>query len=101
MSVETDFDRLEMLDVNEWGTSVTLVLGSTEKEVVGIFDDAHFVVDNGLTIISTSEPQLHVRTSDVTDVILETVVRVNGSTFSVSDIQPDGTGLTLLRLHKT
>lgn len=100
MSVESDQDRLEMLNVEEFGTSITVVLNSTQTEISGIYDDAHFEVDDGITIVSTSEPMVHVNTSDVTNVVQGTELRINGSTFSVSDIQPDGTGITLLRLHK-
>ena len=102
MSVESDADRLAMLDTGVFGTNVT-VPGSPVTVVRGIFDDAHFEVDNGITIVSTSEPQLHVRTSDVTgspSVLQGATVIISGDSYTVTDIQPDGTGMTLLRLHK-
>lgn len=103
MSVESDADRLEFLDVDEFGISLSLVLGSPVTEISGIFDDAHFEIDNGISVISSSEPMAHVRTSDVTgspSVLQGTTVIIAGDSYSVTDIEPDGTGMTLLKMHK-
>ena len=107
MPVESEADRLSFLNVAEFGSVVTLFPNTVnEVTISGIFDNEHYEVDNGLSVVSSSEPQLQVRTSDVSGVgqddALNVTDQVNGvtSSYTVADIQDDGTGITILRLHR-
>lgn len=107
MPVESDTDRLAFLNVAEFGSEVILYPNTAnEASISGIYDNEHYEVDNGLSVVSSSEPQLQVRTSDVSGVAqddaLNVTDQVTGLTesFTVADIQDDGTGITVLRLHR-
>lgn len=98
MSVETDADRLTLLD--DFGVSIGLASGSPQTEIIGIFDNEYYEMGIGDTAYSTTQPKVTVRTSDISNVGQGDIVIVEGTTYTVSDIQPDGTGISILRLHK-
>jgi len=62
--------------------------------VVGIFDKAYIET---LGMVSSSNPVLLVESTVVA--AHGTVVVVNGTNYTVSSLEPDGTGLTLLQLE--
>lgn len=101
MAAESSEDRLVFLNTAEFGIEVTLFPNTQNETVIqGIFDAEHFEIDNGLSVISSAEPQLHVRTEDVTSVTQDSALTANGVSYTVADVQPDGTGMTILRLHQ-
>jgi len=66
--------------------------------VSAIFDSAYTRVG---TLLSTTDPALWCKASDVTSVVRGTAVTVRGVAYTVRDIQPDGTGVTVLQLERT
>lgn len=101
MATESSADRLVFLNTDEFGIEVTLFPNTlSERTIKGIYDSEHFEIDNGLSVISSAEPQLQVRTEDVTDVTQDSALTANGVSYTVADVQPDGTGMTILRLHQ-
>ena len=100
MAVESTTDRLAMLSSDDFGIAITLFPTlSTERDIVGIFDSDHLEVDLGVSSVSTREPMVMVQTEDVTDVDQDDALIANGITYTVTDIQPDGTGITVLMLN--
>lgn len=98
MAIETDEDRLELLTA--LGDDVTLNPNGSAVIIRGIYDAGHVLTDTGQVVdVSDSEPMLTVRTKDVTTVVQGSEIDVNSTTYKVVDIQPDGTGITILRLH--
>ena len=53
---------------------------------------AGFVADIG--------PQAHCQTADVADVEWGSGITINGTAYTVTGIQPDGTGVTVLQLRE-
>lgn len=101
MAVESSTDRLAMLNSDEFGIAITLFPGlDTTRVISGIFDATHLEIDNGMSRVSTSEPQVMVQTEDVTDVEQDDVLTANGTNYTVEDIQQDGTGMTVLMLAR-
>ena len=50
--------------------------------------------------LGSSSPQLIGRTTDLKDVVRDSVVqRDNGETYRARELEPDGTGMTTLRLR--
>jgi hypothetical protein len=94
MMVETGLERLSML--NDFGVNVT-VNGSTIK---GIFDSPYGPVEvGGEVAFSIQESSVLVRTSDIPTVVQGTTMVVDGRSYVITDIQPDGTGMTTLMLE--
>lgn len=105
--IESAADRLAFFNPEEFGVTATLASGSSgggEIDVVGIFDNQFLSLDLGAGSVTTSEPQFTCRTDDVKS---EDFTAAQGDTLTldevvweVVDIQHDGTGVTVLRLHR-
>lgn len=74
---------------------------NSSREIEVIFDNSY-----SLNILRTDfevanlSPQVIVRTTDVSDVSLSSTIEVEGTTYNVTAIEPDGTGITVLRLSR-
>jgi hypothetical protein len=89
-----DFSEDEEL-VFEW-------LNGDDEEVSlscrGIFDNSFVDANIGETVLDTTAPRLTCVASDVVNVPREATVTVRGKTYSVTQIQPDGTGFAIVQL---
>lgn len=76
------------------------ICGDQQSEFSAIFDEEYLEIDLGHTQQTTKNPELTARDIDLEGVKTGTVVvrLSNGNKYSVTDIQPDGTGMTLLKL---
>ena len=97
MGVESDADRAVFVDPVGFGTEVTV--GGSALDA--IFDNAYVEVGlDGVTVESVG-PVLHCRTIDVPGVAQDDAAVVNAVNYTVGEVMPDGTGMTLLRLRAT
>lgn len=64
----------------------------------GIFDNSFVDSNIGETVLDTTAPRLTCVASDVASVPREAFVTVRGKTYSVTQIQPDGTGFSIVQL---
>ena len=95
MPVESDADRATLLA--DFGIAVT-VYGNA---IVAIFDNDYVAVDlDGVTLESLG-PVLLCETADVSSVAQGDAAVVNAVNYTVAEVRPDGTGMTLLRLRAT
>ena len=100
MPAETEEDRLAFLHTDEFGVSVEVRPPDDDPFTVAAqFDGEHLVVDQSESGISTSDPQILCRSSDVADVQLNWIVAIAGLEYVVAGVQPDGTGMTRLQLQ--
>lgn len=104
MGVETEADRLSLLDEDVFGTVVTYTPagGGGSSSIKVIFDAASKAIDVGLEIqIASTGPQVIARTSDLSGGGRkgDTFV-IDGVTYKATDVQPDGTGMTLIPLER-
>lgn len=89
-----DFAEDEEL-VFEWETDD----GDEESQTCrGIFDNSFVDANIGETVLDTTAPRLTCVASDVVNVPREATVTVRGKTYSVTQIQPDGTGFAIVQL---
>jgi hypothetical protein len=93
MSIETDVDRLELLKA----------LGETVdvdgRRVCGIFERTFNEISFD-TAVEGLRPQVTVRDIDVEGIQRGAPVVHNKVNYAVATIEPDGTGLTVLRLNE-
>jgi hypothetical protein len=104
MAVESAADRLIFLSADDFGVeaSYTPVAGGAAATIRGIFDAAFTAVDLSLDVPVTSVgPQIIVRSADLSSGGRhgDTFV-IAAATYKARDVQPDGTGLTTVRLEK-
>lgn len=96
MAMDMSADNLAMLSPTEFGaTSFTL----NGKSIKGIYDAAYYQVigiDGG---VESSQPAVICIDADVVGVKHEDVAIIDGNTFYVVGIKPDGTGMTELALE--
>jgi hypothetical protein len=90
-------DNLAMLDPTEFGATSLLIAGNP---VSGIFDADYFEVTNVDSGVESSQPGVLCRSSDVSGVVHNDPVVVDGVNYVVVNIRPDGTGMTELMLEK-
>jgi hypothetical protein len=94
MTVETSLER--QIYLNDFGVDVKL----SNKTIKGIFDNPHNPLSVGGEVqFSVQEAYVLVETSDVTDVAYGTTLTIADDSYVVTDVQPDGTGMTNLMLE--
>ena len=100
MAVESDADRLQYIDSDEFAVSVTMSVGTIyETTITGIFDNDYFEVDAGQVGVSTSVPMITCRTTDISNVLYSHKATISGDDYKVRDIQKDGTGMSVVVLE--
>ena len=102
MPAETEQDRLAFLHTEEFGLEVEVRPPVDPPFTVQAqFDDEHHLLDQlSESGVSTSDPKILCRSSDVALVQQEWGVVISGREFEVTDVQPDGTGMTMIELHR-
>jgi len=63
----------------------------------GIFDA---VYSEGFGMVGGSQPVLRCASADVTTVVEGTAITIGGVGYTARAVEPDGTGITLIRLEK-
>lgn len=66
--------------------------------VRAIFDNSFVDANIGETVLDTTAPRLTCVASEVASVPREALCIVRGKTYSVTQIQPDGTGFAIVQL---
>lgn len=90
----TDLDTF--LDTDEFGVEVAYGSGI----IKGIFDNVFIADQQGEVDVETLQPQVTVKTSDVSGIAQGDTMTIDSVDYNVIGIQPDGTGLTNILLSK-
>lgn len=104
MAIETDADRLEFFDADEFGTTAAVTLhGGGTFSIVGIFEAPFEGVDLAGVMLSQSAPTFLCRAADLGGITAKAddELEIDGTTYVVNEIKPDGTGLVTLVLLET
>lgn len=103
MPVESAQDRLDMLDLDEWAADITIPGPAT---IQGIVDAEFQGAEIGEYGITASAPQFTCRTADIPSLAETNTITIandpggNDGTYTVKEIQSDGTGISLVTLIK-
>ncbi len=89
-------DLSTFLDSNEFAISITY--GSTT--IKGIFDNSFEAIDLDENSVENTQPQVIVRTSDITGLKQGDIFIINSISYNVTGIHADGTGLTTVLLSQ-
>lgn len=105
MPIETQTDLAALLNTPEFGTaaSYTPATGGEPNPLNGIFDNPHILVDFGASVpTSGSRATFLCRSADLPPDArggdIGDMLTISAMTYRVVDLQPDGTGLTLIVL---
>ena len=98
--VETNDFRTVLLA--DFGIDVELTLSASgSKTIKAIFDSSHELADVGGTVsYSVVQPRFTCKTSDVKVLAEDDTAVIDGVTYKVKVIMPDGTGITEVLLEK-
>lgn len=105
MPVESEDDRAVFLNSDEFGDGAvyTLVYGDTAS-LTGIFDVPHIAIEFGDSSIADRRPTFLCRTADVPSDAAGgeagDTLEVDGETYNVIALEPDGLGMTRILLGK-
>jgi len=94
MTVETSLERTTLL--SDFGVDIDI----GTKVIKGIFDSPHNPLTVGAEMqFSVQETFILVQTSDVSGVGYGSTLTIDSKSYVVTDVQPDGTGMSTLMLE--
>lgn len=96
MAMDMDADNRAMLSSSEFAAASFTLNGVS---IQGIYDDAYYQVVGIDGSVESSQPAVICVQSDATGVKHEDIVVIDGKTFYVVGIKPDGTGMIELALE--
>lgn len=94
MPVETAINRSYLL--SDFGVSATYTpVGGVAATVTVIFDNEYFPVDGaGSMVFAMQQPKAFGRTTDFVSVSEGATLAIDGTTYTVRVVMPDGTGMS-------
>jgi hypothetical protein len=100
MAVETADDRSYLLA--DFGLSATYTpVGGTASTITVIFDNEYIPVDTGGGVaFAMQQPKCVGRTSDLAGNVEGGALVIEGVTYAIRIVMPDGTGMTELMLER-
>lgn len=78
--------------------TATFIANGQPRLVQCFFDNAFFDRSVGETVLDTTQPRITCQMAALSGVERESLVEVAGKTFSIIQIQPEGTGLATVTL---
>lgn len=78
--------------------AVSATFGS--ETITVVFDEEFLGQDVGGSVeIMGSTPLAYCRTSDVSSAVQDSTITISGTSYTITEVEPDNTGMTLLRLR--
>ena len=101
MAVEDDEMRLEFLqDFGISDATFTDTSVGSSSTITALLKNEYSLEDIGGEVgVETSTPVAIVRSSDVNNVAQGDTIAISGTTYTIVEVQPDGEGMTNLRLR--
>ena len=101
MNVKTDDMRLQFLkDFGVTDATFTDTSAGTTATITALLRNEYLEVEvEGEVGVESSAPFALARTSDVPNIAQGDTLQISGTTYTVVEVQPDGEGMTDLRLR--
>jgi len=101
MAVEGDTERAIFFSTDDFATSATYTpSGGSAATVNGVFDKEYSLADlGGVVGVGSNDPRFICRTVDVSSAANGDSIVVNAVTYTVRNVEDDGTGITTLVLE--
>ena len=99
MALETAQDLENFFDTETHGSTATVTINGTGSSINVIINKEYFAIAGESVDIDGTQPVVTCRSSDVTGIDTDDTITVGGVTYNIVNIQPDGTGVTVLILQ--
>lgn len=99
MALETAQDLENFFDTETHGTSATVTINGTDSSINVIINKEYFAIAGESVDVDGTQPVVTCRSSDVTGVDTDDTITIDNVTYNIINIQPDGTGVTVLILQ--
>lgn len=87
--------------LSDFGVNVTYTKDGNSAQVRMIFDNEYEAIDAGGGVpFAMEQPRFYTRTADVQTATDGDTITVNGTTYIIRVVMPDGTGVTELQCEK-
>ena len=101
MAVEGDSERALFFQTDDFATGATYTpSGGSASTVNGVFTKEYSLADlGGVVGVGSNDPSFVCRTTDVSSAANGDAIVVNSVTYTVRNVEDDGTGITTLVLE--
>lgn len=101
-TLETATDLAEFFTTDDFAITATYTPdGGSSASVKGIFDEGYQAVEiGGEVAVANVSPQFSTQSSEVSSASKGDAIVCNSVTYTVVNVQPDGTGVTTLILER-
>ena len=101
MAIEGDTERAVFFSADDFGSAATYTpSGGSASTINGIFDKDYALAAIGDGVgVGSNDPRFICRTSDVSSAANGDAIVVGGVTYTVRNVEDDGTGITTMVLE--
>ena len=99
MALETAQDLENYFDTETHGTTATVTINGTGSSISVIINKEYFAIAGESVDVDGTQPVVTCRSSDVTGIDTADTITIDSVTYNIVNIQPDGTGITVLILQ--
>ena len=99
MALETAQDQLNFFDTDTHGSTATVTINGSGSSISVIINKEYFAIAGESVDVDGTQPVVTCRSSDVTGIDTADTIAIDGVTYNIVNIQPDGTGMTTLILQ--
>ena len=99
MALESAQDLLNFFDTDTHGESASVSINGSASTIKVIINKEYFAIAGESVDIDGTQPVATCRSSDVTGIDTTDTITIDSVTYNIVNIQPDGTGMTMLILQ--
>jgi len=99
MALETAQDLENFFDTETHGSTATVTINGTGSSINVIINKEYFAIAGESVDVDGTQPVVTCRSSDVTGIDTDDTITIDSVTYNIVNIQPDGTGVTVLILQ--
>jgi hypothetical protein len=99
MALESAQDLLNFFDADAHGKTATVTINGSSSTISVILNNEYFAIAGESVDIDGTQPVATCRTSDVTNIDTSDSITIDSIAYNITNIQPDGTGITVLILQ--
>lgn len=99
MALETNQDLENFFDTETHGSDATVTINGTGSSIKVIINKEYFAIPGESVDVTGFQPMVHCRSQDITGIDTDDTLTVGSVTYNITEIQDDGTGVTVLILQ--
>ena len=100
MALETAQDLLNFFDTETHGSNATVTINGSASTISVIINKEYFAIAGESVDVDGTQPVVTCRSTDVTGIDTSDTIVIDAVTYNIVNIQPDGTGMTVLILQE-